>query len=367
MCRQLSEGGRRCRCDTSRKRKMRRITAALRATLPVDGDDSLSTSKKYGKQQRRAAVTMDSVRAAHALALHDIHDDADTAYDSIMSLGAQIDELASKYTKGFSVPLATWEKAFSEDTQQEVVEAVARIREISESLLELRAEGELASDLADALRTERALLYRNSVRRHVGAMQTARTRVARKLAAARLDIISELRPMGGSLENVATTGNHRAAINTVNTALAHFPTAWIDASNSHGDTLRVRVGNGRGSYSHGSREVLDGSSQRREEGAQIVLNDPETRAGVALAIHEFSHRVQATSPQVAHFEEQHVAQRRTPYADAYMKQGSHMMREMLPCAITGVTTTAHGSLMGFSGYSEDEESRHFALGVLASA
>lgn len=367
MCRQLSEGGRRCQCDNSRKRKMRRLAAALRvASSPVEQEPNASTVPGAPSVRRVGPVTMDSVRAAHALAVHDIHDDSASAYDSIVSLGAEIDALASRYTKGFSIPISVWNQAFQDNAQQEVLDSVRRIREINEELLALRAEGELDSSSAEALRLERSSVYRDQVRRRVETMRAASQRVSRKLATARLDIISELRPLGGSIDNSAAVGNHRNAMHTLNVALESFPSAWIEASNNHGDTLRVRAGRGRGSYRNGSREVIGEEGLQMEAGSEIIINNPGTRAGVSLAIHEFSHRVQSAVPQVSHFEEIHLARRRTPYADAYMTQGSQMAREMLPCAITGVTTTAHGSLMGFSGYSEDEESRHFALGVLAS-
>lgn len=171
-------------------------------------------------------------------------------------------------------------------------------------------------------------------------------------------------------------------------------TAWVDGK-------YVRTGNLVTEYRKPLLEKMSASWEYKAEltvskDREVLVGDD---AGMRVAMHEFAHRVEHTSPQVAVHEDGFLSRRAgrltpeagsstvseylTPiYEDKKSEVGykdnfpSHYMgkvyagssyREILSMGMESVFAGTHGGLAGMGNYKADPDYKKFILGVLASS
>ena len=190
-----------------------------------------------------------------------------------------------------------------------------------------------------------------------------------------------------------TENSHAGATKTLKEALAFYPQRWIDNSNAHslktGSPLQVKKSNGRAHYSDGN----DGHST-----AELTITSTDTGThvgggpGVSIALHEFAHRVEDTTPRIKQYEDAFLKRRAgffdgsdekpsNIYVGRATEKGykdnfsSHYMgkvydngsREILSMGMETLFAGTHDSFLGSDEYAPDVDYKRFVLGVLASS
>lgn len=208
-----------------------------------------------------------------------------------------------------------------------------------------------------------------------------------KLRDAYRQTLSEIRPMGGT----ANTGkrSQKKAITYLGEATKNFPTEWVERSNTHGNPLIPKMSTTRAHYVP-NRRSQDGMI------APLTMNEQtsyvEGQAGaVAIATHEFTHRMENVVPGLYELENQFRTRRttlpngrmeplvpihsRTPrekarvdhFADRYMGRvyGFEGYTEIMSTGTEALFGGEFGGLTGMSrGTRADSDMRNFMLGVL---
>lgn len=170
-----------------------------------------------------------------------------------------------------------------------------------------------------------------------------------KLRDAYRQTLSEVRPMGG----VANTGkrSQTKAIQYLNEATQFFPTEWINQSNERGNPLVAKVSRRRAHYieATGSAEGLVANLTTNECGSFV-----ENQSGaVAVATHEFTHRMENVVPGLYELEKQ-FRDRRTTMNNGRLEPlvGIHSPRSREKGRVDHFTSRYMGRIYNFEGYTE---------------
>ncbi|MGP9651764.1 hypothetical protein ACT3UA_11435 [Glutamicibacter sp. 363] len=208
-----------------------------------------------------------------------------------------------------------------------------------------------------------------------------------KLRDAYRQTLAEIRPMGGT----AQTGKRaqKKAISYLNEATKNFPTEWVERSNTHGNPLVPKMSTRRAHYipARLSQDGLTAPLTMNEESSYV-----DGQAGaVAVATHEFTHRMEDVVPGIYHLENQFRTRRTTlpngrleplvpiyrhtprekarvdHFASRYMGKvyGFGGYTEIMSTGTEALFGGEYGGLTGMSrGTSADKDMRNFILGVL---
>lgn len=201
-------------------------------------------------------------------------------------------------------------------------------------------------------------------------------------------------------------GSDASAVESLKKAVSFYPKSWVDASNDENQSAPLIVrdsGEDRARYV-GQVDANDGSGkyhselvvQREEEGTLYIVDK-----GFGSSLHEFAHRVEDTVPYITALEETFLMRRtgrlpfdgetidpekmkpifgrkgsadeevelgyRDNFPDPYMGKvyEDHPSREILSMGMESLFGGSTGGLAGMSGHKPDPDYKKFILGMLA--
>jgi len=284
MCRSCDEGGKRCKNDTSRARRHRRKAAEARTQIVAVEPNRFYVAPLIGTFKTLPEIKREAKLISNALRKPALEDE--TKQDKIDSrLEMRITSLGFAMAKMAEDRAGFDREAFLENYDETTEEFDVATENYITAELELsmakdfraawvKANGKEDPQLAqtfyekEAAYTAASLIYDNAMKRddlHRSELLSAQVD---KLTAEYRKIIAEVRDVGGRFE--AGTHSDEKAIDALNqTVGAHYPSAWITASNSKQDNMRFKLSGKRAHYNSAAiqrdLDVADNPDDAREQ------------------------------------------------------------------------------------------------------